>query len=465
MGCVGFFIYCRISNDPTGKEAGVQRQERECRALAETNGWEVLDVLVDNDISAYAGKPRPGFEKLMSRLDTPGLEGVIVWHVDRLYRRLDELERIVRQVEKYEVTVQSVKSGELDLSTPHGRMIARITGTMATYEVEHAMERLRSSQADRARRGKYRGGRIPFGYVLGDEPGTLAVNEDEAKALRWAAGQILDGVSVRHVATLLNEQGYTTGTNKPWDGVSLRNTLKAATPAGLVSHKGKIIGKGQWDAIIDLDTHERLLALFRDPSRRTTNRGVERRWQGSGVYFCGKCGSRHIGVVKAPNNDQRKYTCRECHGVTRDLELVDEVVNSVIVGYLGKEENRLHLLTQGADRSDYKALLDEREVLLGRKNTLADMYADGTIDEIQVRVGTKKLQDKLAAVSRKIDAASQVSPALRFALSASDIAEAWGKMEPGARAAVIRDLVDVTIMPASRGRYFTPSDIRFKWRA
>lgn len=52
-------VYCRISDDRTGQRAGVQRQEEDCRALAESRGWPVADVYVDNDLSAYSGKPRP----------------------------------------------------------------------------------------------------------------------------------------------------------------------------------------------------------------------------------------------------------------------------------------------------------------------------------------------------------------------------------------------------------------------
>ena len=45
-------IYARISSDPTGKAAGVNRQLKECRELASRLGMTVTQELVDNDISA-----------------------------------------------------------------------------------------------------------------------------------------------------------------------------------------------------------------------------------------------------------------------------------------------------------------------------------------------------------------------------------------------------------------------------
>ena len=58
-------IYCRISDDRAGAGLGVARQEADCRKLAEDRGLTVTQVYVDNDLSAYSGKPRPGYKALL----------------------------------------------------------------------------------------------------------------------------------------------------------------------------------------------------------------------------------------------------------------------------------------------------------------------------------------------------------------------------------------------------------------
>ena len=58
-------IYCRISDDREGRGLGVARQEDECRALAERLGWSVTHVYRDNDLSAYRGRRRPGYQALL----------------------------------------------------------------------------------------------------------------------------------------------------------------------------------------------------------------------------------------------------------------------------------------------------------------------------------------------------------------------------------------------------------------
>ncbi|MDQ3480180.1 MAG: recombinase family protein, partial [Actinomycetota bacterium] len=46
-------ILVRISDDRAGDAAGVGRQEKDARALAERLGWQVGEVIIENDVSAY----------------------------------------------------------------------------------------------------------------------------------------------------------------------------------------------------------------------------------------------------------------------------------------------------------------------------------------------------------------------------------------------------------------------------
>jgi site-specific DNA recombinase len=51
-------VYCRISDDRRGLGLGVARQRQDCTELARRNGWQVAGTFIDNDVSAYSGKPR-----------------------------------------------------------------------------------------------------------------------------------------------------------------------------------------------------------------------------------------------------------------------------------------------------------------------------------------------------------------------------------------------------------------------
>src|SRR3990172_7768929 len=50
-------IYVRISDDREGSALGIARQEQDCRALAASIGWNVLDVYADHDPTAFIVRP------------------------------------------------------------------------------------------------------------------------------------------------------------------------------------------------------------------------------------------------------------------------------------------------------------------------------------------------------------------------------------------------------------------------
>lgn len=61
-------IYARISSDIEGSGAGVKRQVQDCHELATRLGWPVAGEYIDNDLSAYSGKRRPEYERMLADL-------------------------------------------------------------------------------------------------------------------------------------------------------------------------------------------------------------------------------------------------------------------------------------------------------------------------------------------------------------------------------------------------------------
>ncbi|HEV7828232.1 MAG TPA: recombinase family protein, partial [Pseudonocardiaceae bacterium] len=85
-------IYCRISEDRSGEGLGVARQREACEQLCAARGWHVVEVLEENDRSASTTKARPLFTRLLEMVEARDVDAVVVWHVDRLVRRLVDLE-------------------------------------------------------------------------------------------------------------------------------------------------------------------------------------------------------------------------------------------------------------------------------------------------------------------------------------------------------------------------------------
>src|SRR5215211_7919031 len=275
-------IYTRISQDRTGAGLGVDRQRADCEALAKRLGMPVLDVYSDNDMSAYSGKPRPGYRKLLRAIENDAIGAVLCWHLDRLLRRPAELEEYIRICEPDNVTTHTVTAGLLDLSTPTGRMQARITAAVAVAETDRQRERQVRARQQKAELGAWAGNKRPFGFM----PDGMGVIDTEADALRWACGQILSGMSLSATAKALNKREIFSSTGAPWDARTLRRVLLRPRNAGLSVHHGQVVGKAQWPNLVDELTWRGVVAVLENPTRRTAPGGPPR-WLLTNLARCG----------------------------------------------------------------------------------------------------------------------------------------------------------------------------------
>ena len=85
--------------DRTGQELAIDRQREDVMRWVTAMGWDVLGEFVDNDVSATSGKRRPDFERMMALVDEGEVDVIVVRHLDRLLRRLVELEDVLMRCE------------------------------------------------------------------------------------------------------------------------------------------------------------------------------------------------------------------------------------------------------------------------------------------------------------------------------------------------------------------------------
>ncbi|MBD8870934.1 recombinase family protein [Nocardioides donggukensis] len=465
-------IYCRISKDRAGAGLGVERQEKDCRDLAERLGWEVVAVYVDNDLSAYSGKRRPQYEEMLRAVKDGQVNGIVTWHTDRLTRRVADLDRFVRLADDHGLLIQTVKAGEVDLTTPSGRMVARTLGNIAQYEVEHAKDRMRAAKRQAAESGKYRGGPRPYGY---NNDG-VTVREDEAKVIRDATKAILAGRSLRGVANELNAKGHKTSTGKPWTYMRLRDVLVRPRNAGLV-HKGRadrrhesredcptrfeVIGEADWPAIVDKDKWNACASMLLDPSRRI-HTSTEPRWLGSRSYVCGvaDCGAlmrptskvNHLptcpvrGEVRKCDCPRRYYyRCSEQNHLSIAAEKTDDFVREVVAEKVRDPEIIGAMLghdSEGATKGDR----ERRMTLTRRVEQLEREWDDDLLDTRDFNRKRAKAETEIAEIDARLaEAAKQSSTSPIFC--AADPGAKFMEAPVDVQRAVLRSLLRVTVLP------------------
>lgn len=436
-------LYARISNDRTGAGLGVQRQLEDCRELAARRGMTVVAEYTDNDISAYSGKPRPGYNAAMEDLENLRATELIVWALDRLTRSPRDLESIVELCEATGATVRTVRAGDLDLATPSGRMVARMLGAAARHEVEHSIERQRRAKAQAAAEGRWRGGRRPFGY---DVDG-VTVRLDEARILRDATQGVVDGRSVASLAREFNETKVesTLGNTGHWGSNDIRRLLMRPRNAGLVESDGKVLGPALWPAVVDEPLWRACCMILTDPTRRTTP-GPRRRWLGSGLYRCGVCDSPV--TMHSPGSRGLSPAYRCVGHVSRTADPIDAYVTDLILARLSRPDVAAVLTDEPA--VDITGLQLRSIEARRRLDDLAGEYAAGGVDARQLGIASRGLRSELHQVEEELAAAASRSPLMRKVAAAP--AEEWALLELEQRRGVIDALAVVRLAPARKGR-------------
>lgn len=472
-------IYCRLSQDRTGDAVVVDRQERACRDLTAALGWPVVRVFIDNDVSAYGRRPRPEYRQMLAEVKGGTINAIAAYHADRLYRHPQDLEELVRLAEVHSLQIRTAQSGDLDLSTSAGRMVARILGSTARGEVERLAERTKAGKNDAAGRGAWNGGQRVYGYNIikivdrksGEPP--LQVVPKEAEIVREAARRVLAGESLRSVARSLNEAGHTTTKGAAWTGSALRKVLVRPTTAGLRATGGEVVGTGHWEPLLSEDVWRGVTALLSDPARKTTDR-FTRVYLGSGLYLCGVCGGPLTGNTTAgggPGDRRAAYRCRTADRdgsshVVRAVATLDAFVVGLVVERLSRADALASVVPA---RPDTAPLHAQAGALRERLDEAARGWAAEVLTQSQLTAATKELRARLHEVETRIGQANQGSAL--DGLSGPHAAETWPTLPLDRQRAVVELLLTVSVLPRRRtgrlpgGAYWDPTAVRIEWRS
>ena len=364
-------------------------------------------------MSASTGKARPSYERMIADIEAGHIRAVVVWDVDRLTRTPRELEDVIDFAERVGLRLASV-GGEIDLGTEQGRLMARMKGAVARHEVEQSRRRLRAKHAELAAAGRHIGPR-PFGWDMIRVDGAhnvLRINKAERAVVLECVRRVLDGEGLWKIRNDLNARGITTATGGPWQTQTLRRMLIRWRNCGVRTHRGVETGPGEWEALYDRATHERVVATLTDPARRA-NRGTEVRYLLTGIALCGVCEGPLVGTaefnyeVKVPTSSAspeprtrtrhypHSYRCPHagCHKVTRRMADVDELVAGVAVGVLERDGVRV----LGGDPAAAQEASERVEQIEAKLALTADQFATDVITAEQLARITGRLRPELEA--------------------------------------------------------------------
>src|SRR6202521_266759 len=143
-------IYARVSTTNHGQDVTVQT--RDLQEFAEARGWRLFDSYLDLGISGSKDK-RPELDRLMADAHKRRFDVVAVWRFDRFARSVSHLLRALETFNALGIAFVSL-SENVDTTTPTGKMIFTVLGTVAELERSLIVERVRAGLRNARAKGK-----------------------------------------------------------------------------------------------------------------------------------------------------------------------------------------------------------------------------------------------------------------------------------------------------------------------
>ena len=307
-------IYTRVSTDNQAEKefSSCEAQEEKIRSfVASQNNWQIFKVYSD---AGYSGATlnRPGLQQLLSDLKKEKIDIVLVYKIDRLTRSPKDFYQLIEFFEQAKIDFISITE-RFDTSTPAGRLLRNIMLTFAQFERELTSERTRDKMLERAKKGLWNGGLIPYGYSRQDKK--LIINPKEAEIIKSIFEKYLETQSLSAVYKFLKEKGIKNRVGKNFSKTNIAHILRNVVYIGKVKNRDKIF-QGIHEPIVS----EEIFALAQKiHKQKLKNFRVYKNFLFGGLVQCEECGSKMTSCFtnKKDNGKLKRYYYYRCTSTLR----------------------------------------------------------------------------------------------------------------------------------------------------
>jgi site-specific DNA recombinase len=402
-------LYLRQSQHHDGS-ISEELQETTARAMCEREGWEVVGVYKDIDISGTSTTNRPGLRALRAAYDRGEFDKAVAHAASRFARNMKDGAEIVA-----EMPIATVLEGE---APPDDDFMPLLHMLLAHKQSKEIGKRWREVQAHKVAQGLPATGRARFGYLYTEK------RYEVDKSLRAVVVEVYrrytEGAGWHSLAADLNERGYRTprAADKPdgtpgrggfeWSTTTLRKFCDSGFAAGKIVVRGEFLD-GAHEALITEREWELYLAK-RKARAVHAPRSQTVPWFLSRLVFCGLCGK---GLVSSGRKKYPSVSCPArtktggCPGVHVSRPGLEELVAKWLGGHV--DAWAAAMPDYSAERQAAEATLETREAALSeleaKKGVLARLLVDGVLDQPAYQGARADLDAEIATAAEARDAA------------------------------------------------------------
>lgn len=216
--------YIRVSSKMQSEKGfSMKNQLIKIKDFCKYMEYELVDVFEDNGISGMGVDKRGGYKDMVEFLVNNEIDGVVVYSLSRLGRRMKDVIEFMDLLKKNGIKFFSIKEN-LNNEDKIGSLILNIMSSINEFEVENIRERIRDVKREKKKNGLVYG-RLMYGYD--NINGELVKNDDEFKIIKRVKNLRSRGWSWRRISVKLNEDGVRSKEGKVWYDGSLFNMMRS----------------------------------------------------------------------------------------------------------------------------------------------------------------------------------------------------------------------------------------------
>ena len=198
--------YARVSTARQSEDGeSLDVQQRVLAGYATMHGLVIDQVFIERGVSG--SKPladRPQGRALLDALKSGDV--ILTSRLDRMFRSaLDALD-VLGKMQKRGISLHMIDLGGDVTGNGISKLVFTILSAVAEAERDRIRERISEVKRDQRGRGRYLGGKVPFGWRVDDQGGLQAVPAEQA-ALRRMRALKASGKPLRAIAGLMQADG------------------------------------------------------------------------------------------------------------------------------------------------------------------------------------------------------------------------------------------------------------------
>jgi len=407
-------IYTRVSTDMQAEKEYNSCKAQEERIKSYIKSQEELKLYQIYSDPGYSGAniERPALGRMLKDIIDGKIDCVLCYKIDRLTRSPKDFYALIELFENNGVSFISITE-HFDTATPSGRLLRNIMLTFAQFERELATERTKDKMYQRAKKGMWNGGGLPYGYKNVDKK--LIINPEEAEFVKEMFRIFIETCSLAETRRRINEK-YKTRKGKKFAKNTIDNILRNPLYYGKTSYSGNSYN-GIHKPIITEAMFLKTQSLRRKRHRNKTK--IKYNYLLQGLLKCSDCGSgmtptytknrkkdgvtpRYTHYYRCTRTYRHEWDCCSIRSVNAE-KIEDFVINKL--KEISKDEKAINKIVERTNKNDElkisplkkqeKEKIDELRVVGSKLQNLIDILSEVGIERFpSVRKEIENLENK-----------------------------------------------------------------------